>query len=195
MVGLARFLTEARLSELIAGEHAYSYCENNPPIYVDPSGEFTQKGQGLHGLPKGAYDCKGADKPCLDKVYERYPGRHGCLDKNKTWEQTMIGCACENGVNPLFLLAIAFCESHWGTDPTKDPANQGIPCANPYGTHMNPKSDDIHQLCLPGGRLPTFRESSCRTASNVATSGLRGYNSRKCVLQQFETWSKLCANK
>ena len=36
--GLARFLTQVRLEELIGGEHPYGYAQNNPVTYTDPSG-------------------------------------------------------------------------------------------------------------------------------------------------------------
>jgi RHS repeat-associated protein len=36
--GEARFITQVRMEEMLAGEHPYAYCENNPITYVDPSG-------------------------------------------------------------------------------------------------------------------------------------------------------------
>lgn len=36
--GLARWLTKARMEEMLAGEHPYGYANNNPTTYTDPSG-------------------------------------------------------------------------------------------------------------------------------------------------------------
>jgi RHS repeat-associated protein len=43
MAGLARFLTQARLSEILEGEHPYAYADNNPTTYTDPMGLWARK--------------------------------------------------------------------------------------------------------------------------------------------------------
>ncbi|HJP83559.1 MAG TPA: hypothetical protein VJ835_08645 [Fimbriimonadaceae bacterium] len=43
MAGLGRFLTEARLAEVLAGEHPYAYAMNNPTTYVEPDGMLPKK--------------------------------------------------------------------------------------------------------------------------------------------------------
>lgn len=40
MAGLARFLTTARVEEILLGEHPYGYALNNPVTFSDPSGLF-----------------------------------------------------------------------------------------------------------------------------------------------------------
>lgn len=40
--GLARFLTQVRLEELMSGEHPYGYALANPTSYVDPNGTKPQ---------------------------------------------------------------------------------------------------------------------------------------------------------
>ena len=36
--GEARFITQVRMDQMLAGEHPYGYALNNPVTYVDPSG-------------------------------------------------------------------------------------------------------------------------------------------------------------
>ena len=41
--GMACWLTKVRLEEQLAGEHPYSYCQNNPTTYIDPLGLQVKK--------------------------------------------------------------------------------------------------------------------------------------------------------
>lgn len=36
--GEARFITQVRMEQMLAGEHHYAYAFNNPTTYTDPSG-------------------------------------------------------------------------------------------------------------------------------------------------------------
>ncbi len=51
--GEARFITQVRMEQMLAGEHPYSYALNNPVTYVDPSGDSPVKGR-----PVRAWFCQ-----------------------------------------------------------------------------------------------------------------------------------------
>jgi len=55
--GEARFITQVRMEQMLAGEHPYSYALNNPVTYTDPSGDAPQKGGVPRsiGLPGGGF--------------------------------------------------------------------------------------------------------------------------------------------
>ncbi len=53
--GEARFITQVRMEQMLAGEHPYAYAFNNPTTYTDPSGESPQKGPRPIGLPGGGF--------------------------------------------------------------------------------------------------------------------------------------------
>jgi RHS repeat-associated protein len=88
--GEARFITQVRMEEMLAGEHPYSYALNNPVTYVDPTGEKPQK----HGkrCPPGwklvSVTCYGIADPAhpksnSDAAYGRNPNCGGCDRKGR----------------------------------------------------------------------------------------------------------------
>ncbi len=82
--GMARWLTQVRLQELLAGEHPYSYSFNNPTTYTDASGlnptYINCPPEIQHWLNKicrnlSTLDTRGAD--AVDRCIKRQAGRHG----------------------------------------------------------------------------------------------------------------------
>lgn len=63
--GLARFLTQARLQEMMGGEHPYGYAFGNPLRYVDPSGKTPDNGISLKTKADKS-DCDRYVKPGSD---------------------------------------------------------------------------------------------------------------------------------
>ncbi len=49
--GEARFITQVRMEQMLAGEHPYAYAFNNPTTYVDPSGDYPQRNPDPTGWP------------------------------------------------------------------------------------------------------------------------------------------------
>jgi RHS repeat-associated protein len=176
------------------GESAYGYARGNPVRWIDFSGMLPL----IHQQSVSEIlDCNKFGKECLEyilnyggggKVIDKGPWS-GCFKKHKNWSQQLVDCACEGGANPLYLMALAFCETHFGTV-----GGSKERCHNPYGVHFSEKGS-IKSLCKPDGSLPTFRESSCKAAELIhrdkgAKKGV--FNSYECINKMYPIFKRLC---
>lgn len=89
--GEARFITQVRMEEMLAGEHPYAYAFNNPTTYTDPSGlapcspaspcatfpggpcAYAKSIGDDHGDGGGSVCCDGVMYPCVWDVPPGYP--------------------------------------------------------------------------------------------------------------------------
>lgn len=89
--GLARFLTQVRLQELLGGEHPYGYANDNPITYTDPSGLA----------------------PCADGLdCSKYPHSPGWYDNNQPFKYAIGGALGEKqckGLDPSILWKLLWC--------------------------------------------------------------------------------------
>lgn len=114
MAGLGRFLTRARLEEILGGEHPYAYAMNNPVTYTDSSG--LKPSELATTICKRIYGIDPKDDPtgcrcCV--AFATIPAGAPCSLQNQYW------------ANPSLI-------------PIHCIAKQcGVPCANLIGSFLH----------------------------------------------------------
>lgn len=82
--GIARFLSQVRLEEQLAGEHTFSYALNNPVNYVDPNGTS----------PKNPP----SKSKCVVVVCDQYGWNNGIITHEYICAITSSGQECSGGL-------------------------------------------------------------------------------------------------
>lgn len=100
--GLARWLTRVRMEEMLAGENAYGYAENNPVTWTDPFGMKPEKPS--LGSQIKACKTKQPNKACFDCVYVllhtkyQYGPQRACNDANRICGSHVVCGPCGPGL-------------------------------------------------------------------------------------------------
>lgn len=201
--GLAQWITQVRLEELLGGEHPYSYANNNPVNYTDPDGLQVQDPLRQWGdeMTRGLQDQVQTALDEISKACPKLPSfpqpcgpiqRAGCMKlcagRNETFVDCrevawgIVDCQCE-GCPPYKNLP--YCNSQ-----TKDHIGR------PKPGHMWPvpvdklKRDCLNQIVAgssgrpipqkPGSirRAPCKYSGTCYGKSVVVTVG---YNPKPCI--------------
>lgn len=91
--GFARWSTKVRMEEMLAGEHPYAYCGNNPTTYADPSGLRQQTYQDLlNRFYQQMTDEVRSYLPCSD--VQPWPSGGSWTDMWGLWNMWGYGNCC-----------------------------------------------------------------------------------------------------
>ncbi len=158
-----------------AGDYnLYRYVGNQPAGGIDYETLNPLNKANVRYRMSRAPKCQQISKKCLSYILTQYEtnrsGGGAIVRIYPHAASDILGCACKYGVSDVLLLAIAWCESHFGksgTGSTNDPRH----LHNPFSCHLCPRAKGLARLNECNGCLPTIAQSACCTAATISRDG------------------------